>query len=214
MWSGALDRSHVLQSYLIKLLALHITTILISTNILFKNKHIYLSGIGENSVDMVALRKTMPWSNGEVASEVVPGLIWAGNASAAKLNPILDQGITLVINCTNNMGNLEARLPHFRCKTIHLKDKPVYTVDTNYDQVMAMLEKTYDWIEVERRNPERAILSDPVRTLRGYTLIYVDILLLYRERLISWGFLSWLSYLLPSGALESLGIRLSYPKYH
>ena len=67
----------------------------------------HMPGVGENSVDLVSLRKTMPWSNGEVASEVVPGLIWAGNASAAKLNPILDQGITLVINCTNNMGNLE-----------------------------------------------------------------------------------------------------------
>jgi len=27
---------------------------------------------------------------------------------------------------------------------------------------MLLLEKVYDWIEIERRNPERAILSDPV----------------------------------------------------
>lgn len=124
----------------------------------------HMAGVGEAKIDMVGLREGYTIQNAQMASEVVPGIIWCGNSSAAKLNPIIDNGMTLVINCTNNMGNPEAKLPHFRTKQIPLKDKPSSsTVKEDIPMVMELFEKACDYIEVERINPERAIQADPVQ---------------------------------------------------
>ena len=97
----------------------------------------HMPGVGEAKVDMVGLRQTFSFHNKDMASEVVPGIVWCGNATAAKLNPLIDHGITLVINCTNNMANPNEKLPYFRCKTIPMKDKPSSTTvkDENAENV-------------------------------------------------------------------------------
>jgi len=124
----------------------------------------HMRGVGENTIDMIGLRKSVAFTNEKQASEVVPGLLYCGNASAAKLNPILDMGITLVINCTNNMGNPMEKLPYFRCRTISLVDKPKGSATVEaVAKIIDQLEKSYDWIELERLNPEKALLSDPVQ---------------------------------------------------
>jgi len=124
----------------------------------------HMRGVGENSIDMIGLRKSLSYPDGKMASEVVPGLLYCGNTGASKLNPILDQGITLVINCTNNMGNPIEKLPYFRCRTIPLVDKPKgVATDEVMTKIIDQLEKCYDWIELERLNPEKALLSDPLQ---------------------------------------------------
>ncbi len=123
----------------------------------------HMPGVGEAQVDMIGLRQSLTFQNKDMASEVVPGIVWCGNASAAKLNPLVDHGITLVINCTNNMANPKEKLPYFRCKSIPLKDKPSSaTLKDELPKILDLLEKAYDYIENERINPERALQSDPV----------------------------------------------------
>jgi Ran GTPase-activating protein (RanGAP) involved in mRNA processing and transport len=129
----------------------------------------HMPGVGENKPDMVGLRSSISYPNKDMASEVVPGIIWCGNASASKLNPILDMGMTLIINCTSNMGNPNPKLPYFRCKTIPLVDKPkTELTPKDMEKALELLEKAYDWIELERTQPERALLSDPVPTEMRY----------------------------------------------
>ena len=123
----------------------------------------HMPGVGEAKVDMLGLRQSLSFQNKDMASEVVPGIVWCGNSSAAKLNPLVDHGITLVINCTNNLGNPKEQLPYFRCKTIPLKDKPSSsTLNEELPKMLDYFEKVCDYIENERINPERALQSDPI----------------------------------------------------
>ena len=122
----------------------------------------HMRGIGENQVDMLGLRKTVG-GDSKTMSEVVPGLLFVGSSGAAKINPIFDMGITLVINCTSNMGNPVEKLPYFRCRTLPLKDKPQDKhTEASIAAMVEQLDKVYDWIELERISPERALFSDPV----------------------------------------------------
>jgi hypothetical protein len=122
----------------------------------------HMSGVGVNQVDFVGLRKSAPMKN-NLASQIIPGLLWVGSSAAAKLNPILDQGFTLIINCTSNLGNPKEKLPYFRCKTVPMVDKPKGSASDSMASLIDMLEKVYDWIELERISPERAAHSDPLQ---------------------------------------------------
>ena len=122
----------------------------------------HMGGVGANQADLTGLRKSLKMK-GDGATECIPGLIWCGNSSAAKLSPILDMGFTLIINCTSNLGNPKDKLPYFRCKTVPFKDKPRGAPEGEkaMEGLMDMLEKVYDWMELERISPERALQSDP-----------------------------------------------------
>lgn len=121
----------------------------------------HLQGHGRTEVDMVSLRKMKEYPK-DLVSEIIPGLLYIGHSGAAKLNPLLEMNISLIINCTNNLANPPDRIPYYRGKTIPLKDKPKSDRPANMAAMLETLEKACDWMENERLTPERAVLSDPV----------------------------------------------------
>jgi len=121
----------------------------------------HLAGVGRNEVDMIMLRRMKDYPK-DLVSEVIPGFMYVGHSGAAKLNTLLDMNVSLLINCTNNMANPPDRVPYYRGKVVPLKDKPKSQRPANMQAMIELLEKACDWIENERMQPERAVLSDPI----------------------------------------------------
>lgn len=59
-------------------------------------------------------------------SEIIPGFLWVGNAGSGKVSSIETLGITLVINCTENIKTAASRPPLYRCHRTPMKEWYVY----------------------------------------------------------------------------------------
>eukprot|EP00981_Chlorochromonas_danica_P009016 scaffold2421_cov171-Ochromonas_danica.AAC.6 len=98
----------------------------------------------------------------EYASEVLPGFLWIGSSQAVKHRSIMTLRFTLIINCTKNMKNPQSRPPYFRCRYCPLKEAPEEMFSSLEEiEIIGLLEKAYDWIEIERLNPDKVAQSDP-----------------------------------------------------
>ncbi|RYH12709.1 DUF4339 domain-containing protein [archaeon] len=138
---------------------------------------------GEQHVDLFKTRSEV--GTNEFASEVLPGFLWVGNASAVKHRSIVTLKFTLIVNCTKNMKNPQSQPPHFRCKFCPLAEDPTEEFNNfELNEIMGMLEKVYDWVEMERVAPENVAKGDakkppyhgptdhfdrPIRTARDKT---------------------------------------------
>lgn len=119
----------------------------------------HIPGYGEQRYDLYKGRSEV--GTNENASEILPGFLWVGSAGASKPKFLLLAGITLLINCTENLKNPLAQPPHFRCREIPMKEKPTESFsEKESKQLLDNLERIYDVIENERLNPEKNVLSD------------------------------------------------------
>mmetsp|Transcript_31069 Transcript_31069/g.52476 ORF Transcript_31069/g.52476 Transcript_31069/m.52476 type:complete len:1178 (+) Transcript_31069:63-3596(+) len=107
----------------------------------------------------------------EFTSEILPGFLWVGSSAAAKQRSIYRLGITLLFNLTPNMKNPEAKPPAYRCRVVPMKDSPKNSfTEVEKSNMLAVMEKLYDWMEAHRLMPELASRSDPTqREYRGPT---------------------------------------------
>lgn len=100
----------------------------------------------------------------EHTSEILPGFLWVGSAAAAKQRAILRLGITLVFNCTTNMKGPNSQPPAFRVRDAPMGESPKSTfTESETVEMLDLMERVYDWIEVHRVTPELAVKSDPLR---------------------------------------------------
>lgn len=95
-----------------------------------------------------------------VASEVIPGFLWIGNAASAKKNPLNQLAITLAINCTDTLKSPSSRPPFYRHKVAPMIEKPHGKAVEREEELLVLFEHCYDWIEQERVCPDRVALSD------------------------------------------------------
>jgi hypothetical protein len=126
-------------------------------------------GVGEQMPDLFKCRNEV--GTNEYASEILPGFLWVGSAQAVKYRSLTTLGFTLIINCTKNMKNPQPQPPQYRCKYCPLDESPSenFTED-DFEIIESHLEKCYDWIEIERLNPDKVAQSDPkVGEYRGPT---------------------------------------------
>lgn len=99
----------------------------------------------------------------EFATEVLPGFLWIGSSAASKHKSLLNLGITLLINCTDNMKNPAEQPPYFRCKDIPLREKPSQSLSEHEERsLLHALEMSFDWIELERTMSARNRQGDPL----------------------------------------------------
>lgn len=129
----------------------------------------HCSKLGEQIPDLFKCRTEV--GTNEYASEVLPGLLWVGSSQAVKHRSIQTIGFTLIINCTKNMKNPAPQPPHFRCKYCPLPEAPTNSfVDDEVNDIIALLEVCYDWIELERTAPDVVAKGDPLpKPWRGPT---------------------------------------------
>jgi hypothetical protein len=107
----------------------------------------------------------------EFTAEILPGLLWVGQAAAAKQRALLRIGITLLFNCTTNMKGPQSQPPAFRCREAPMRDGPKQSfTEDERNEYLALFERVYDQIEVHRITPELAAKSDPApKEYRGPT---------------------------------------------
>ena len=108
----------------------------------------HTAGVGEQ----MPYYTLQPVGSSTVASEVIPGFLWVGNAASAKQNPINELAITLSINCTPNLKGALPQQPFFRCKVAALDEKPTEHVPSKgkLEEILLMFGSVYDYIENER----------------------------------------------------------------
>ena len=115
---------------------------------------------GEQHLDLFKTRSEV--GTNEFASEVLPGFLWVGNASSVKHRSIVTLKFTLIVNCAKNMKSPQSQPPHFRCKFCPLVEEPKEDFkDFEVKEIMGMIEKVFDWVEMERICPENVAKADP-----------------------------------------------------
>lgn len=120
----------------------------------------HIPGYGEQRYDLFKGRHEV--GTNENATEILPGFLWVGSTGASKHKFLLMVGITLVINCTDNLKNPLPHAPYFRCRDVPLREKPEEMFgEREVMRILDGLEKVYDVIENERLNPEKNVQSDP-----------------------------------------------------
>jgi hypothetical protein len=120
---------------------------------------VHCSSNGEQIPDLYKCRSEV--GTNEFASEVLPGYLWVGSAQAVKHRSIALLRFTLIINCAKNMKNPHPQPPHFRCKVCPLPESPSRDFsNAEITAIMDMLERCYDWAELERLAPEKVAESD------------------------------------------------------
>lgn len=98
----------------------------------------------------------------EFTAEILPGLLWVGQAASAKQRAILRIGITLVFNCTKNMKSSQSQPPVFRCREAPMAEAPKQSFTAEeMAEYLDLFERVYDQIELHRLTPELAAKSDP-----------------------------------------------------
>lgn len=93
-----------------------------------------------------------------LATEIIPGFLWLGNAASSKLKHINELEITLLVNCTKEIQNPSQKPPYFRCQSIGLADKP--RKPPSMEELKRAMNVAYDWIEQERISADRAKQAD------------------------------------------------------
>jgi len=74
----------------------------------------HIPGMGEQDPDIGMLRHNI--GSTATVREIMPGYLFIGDKDTAKLSTIIPSGISLVLNCTENLKNPAARPPHYRCQ--------------------------------------------------------------------------------------------------
>ena len=97
-----------------------------------------------------------------VASEIIPSFLFIGAKDSSKNTAIKELAATLVVNCSEDLKTPKERIPYFRCRKMPFAEKPQGAIPADFDNIIDMLERVYDWIEFERVLPERAKESDPI----------------------------------------------------
>lgn len=111
----------------------------------------------------------------QYASEILPGFLWIGNSGSSKKRSLLKLGVTLLINCGDNMHNPFSNPPFYRCKDAPLKEKPLVSnlSAEGAQELLSLFGRVFDWVELERLYPEYGSRSDlPPKEYRGTTDMY------------------------------------------
>ena len=123
----------------------------------------HLPEFGETEPDLFKLNTEVGTTTH--ASEILPGFLWIGNSGSSKKKSLLKLGITLLVNCASNMNNPTPNPPFYRCKDVPLQEKPTNPFSAEEQQeLILLLEKSYDYIELERLYPDHGLRSDPKPT--------------------------------------------------
>jgi hypothetical protein len=129
----------------------------------------HTAGVGEQIPNFSTYA---PVGSTAVASEIIPGFLWIGNAASAKQNPVNEIGITLAINCTMNLKGALPAPPYFRTRVAALEEKPSAILPTgdSLNLILAAFNAAFDYIENERLYQSRQVKSDPNKPMyRGST---------------------------------------------
>jgi len=116
----------------------------------------HTKGLGEQIPDSFSIFDDV--GSTPLATEIIPGFLWLGNAASSKLKHINELEITLLVNCTKEIQNPTPKPPYFRCQSIGLADKP--KKPPSMEELKRAMNVTYDWIEQERIAADRSKQAD------------------------------------------------------
>lgn len=104
-------------------------------------------------------------------AEVLPGFLFIGSSSAAKMRGLKKLGITYVINATTELKSPPSNIPFYRCIDASMIENPINDFTTEDTlAIINLFDRLYDMIERHRLFPELAVKSDPVpKSYRGPT---------------------------------------------
>ena len=118
----------------------------------------HTKGLGEQVPDSYSIYDEV--GSTPLATEIIPGFLWLGNAASSKLKHINELEITLLVNCTKEIQNPPPKPPYYRCQSIGLADKPKGSKVPSIEDLKRAMNVTYDWIEQERISADRAKQGD------------------------------------------------------
>lgn len=118
----------------------------------------HTKGLGEQVPDSYSIYEEV--GSTPLATEIIPGFLWLGNAASSKLKHVNELEITLLVNCTKEIQNPPPKPPYFRCQSIGLADKPKGSKVPSMEELKWAMNITYDWIEQERISADRAKQGD------------------------------------------------------